>query len=104
MAARTTVCVKRSRQGRAPSASKLAPNNTLAFWPAAPGDETPSKTFALTVTIGDRSYTLEDFRQGVVYLGGPREVLAYAIAAETIDAAAGVRTQGLFTPVSPTTK
>jgi hypothetical protein len=64
---------------------RLAPNNTLAFWPAAPGDEAPSKTFALTVTIGDRRYTLEDFRQGVVYLGGPPEVLTSAIAGETID-------------------
>lgn len=64
---------------------RLAPNNTLAFWPAAPGDQSPSKHFTLTVTIGDHSYTLDDFRQGVVYLGGPREVLASAIAGETID-------------------
>ena len=64
---------------------RLAPNNTLAFWPAAPGDESPNKSFALTITIGDRSYTLDDYRQGVVYLGGPREVLASAIATETID-------------------
>lgn len=64
---------------------RLAPNNTLAFWPAAPGVESPSKTFALTITIGDDRYTLDDFRQGVVYLGGPGEVLVSAIAGETID-------------------
>lgn len=64
---------------------RLAPNNTLAFWPAAPGADDPGKHFALTVTIDDHRYTIDDFRQGVVYLGGPREVLASAIAGETID-------------------
>jgi len=64
---------------------RLAPNNTLASYPAPPGDETPKISSTLTVTIGDRSYTLDDYRQGVVYLGGPREVLTSAIAGETID-------------------
>ena len=64
---------------------RLAPNNTLAFWPASPGDQTPNRVFALSVTIGDHSYTLDDYRQGVVYLGGPREVLESAIDGETID-------------------
>ncbi len=64
---------------------RLALNNTLASWPAAPGVADPSRVFALRVTIGADTFTIDDYRQGVVYLGGPREVLTAAIAAETID-------------------
>jgi hypothetical protein len=61
---------------------RLVPDNSLFSHLSKFSISNPGAIYQLRVTIGDQVVTHDDFRRGVVVIGGPRELLETSIAEE----------------------